>query len=117
MKINTKTLAKILTFVVVAVMIATICGNVMAVSSPASISIAEDSSFNTVGGKVVGAIQGIGTVVAVGILVVLGIKYMMGSAEEKAEYKKTMIPYLVGAVLVFAASQIAGAVYNFAKLS
>ena len=38
---------------------------------------------------------------------------MMGSAEEKAEYKKTMIPYLVGAILVFAASTIANFVYNF----
>ena len=35
-----------------------------------------------------------------------GIKYMMGSASEKAEYKKTMIPYLVGAILIFGASAI-----------
>jgi hypothetical protein len=39
---------------------------------------------------------------------------MMGSAEEKADYKKSMIPYLVGAVLVFAASTIAGVVYDMA---
>lgn len=113
MKMSKKTLAKILTACVIAVILATICGNVMAVTNPGSISIADDSSFNSIGGKIIGAIQGIGSVVAVGILVVLGIKYMMGSAEEKAEYKKTMIPYLVGAVLVFAASNIAGAVYKF----
>ena len=46
---------------------------------------------------------------------VLGIKYMMGSAEEKAEYKKTMIPYVVGAILIFAATTIANAVFNFAS--
>ena len=40
---------------------------------------------------------------------------MMGSAEEKAEYKKTMIPYVVGAILLFAATTIANAVYNFAN--
>ena len=113
MKMSKKTLARILTIVMVIVMIATICGNVLAVTNPGKIEISNDSSFNSIGGKIVGAIQGIGSVVAVGILVVLGIKYMMGSAEEKAEYKKTMIPYLVGAVLVFAASNIAGAVYNF----
>ena len=39
---------------------------------------------------------------------------MMGSASEKAEYKKTMIPYLVGAILIFAASTIANVVYQFA---
>lgn len=117
MKISKKTLAKILTIVVVVIMISTIGGNVFAASKglthPDKIPITSTDSFDTVGGKIVGAIQGIGSIVAVGILVVLGIKYMMGSAEEKAEYKKTMIPYLVGAVLVFAASNIAGAVYNF----
>ena len=40
---------------------------------------------------------------------------MMGSAEEKAEYKKTMIPYVVGAILIFAAATIANAVFNFAS--
>jgi len=46
---------------------------------------------------------------------VLGIKYMMGSAEEKAEYKKTMIPYIIGAILLFAATTIANAIYTFAN--
>ena len=46
-------------------------------------------------------------VIAVIVLLILGIKYMIGSASEKAEYKKTMIPYLVGAVLVFGAGAIA----------
>ena len=66
-----------------------------------------------VGNKIMGILQVIGILTAVIILMVLGIKYMMGSAEEKAEYKKTMIPYLIGAVLIFAATTIANAVYNF----
>ena len=66
------------------------------------------------GGNIMGVIQTVGVVVAVVILMVLGIKYMMGSAEEKAEYKKTFIPYIVGAVLIFAASTIANVVYQFA---
>lgn len=56
--------------------------------------------------------QVIGIVVAVVVLLVLGIKYMMGSAEEKAEYKKTMIPYLIGAALIFASSTIVNVVYS-----
>ena len=39
---------------------------------------------------------------------------MMGSAEEKAEYKKSMLPYLIGALILFAASTIANVVYQFA---
>ena len=67
-----------------------------------------------VGNKIMGILQVVGVLIAVIILMVLGIKYMMGSAEEKAEYKKTMIPYLVGAILIFAASTIANVVYQFA---
>lgn len=66
------------------------------------------------GQNIMGVVQTAGVVIAVVILMVLGIKYMMGSAEEKAEYKKTMIPYLVGAILIFAASTVANVVYQFA---
>ena len=65
-----------------------------------------------IGNQIIGIITTVGVVVAVVILLVLGIKYMMGSAEEKAEYKKIMIPYLVGALLIFAATTIVNVVYN-----
>ena len=72
-------------------------------------------SVKTFGGKLMGVLQTAAVVVSVIILIVLGIKYMMGSAEEKAEYKKTMIPYLVGAILIFAAGTIANIIYEFAS--
>ena len=56
----------------------------------------------------------IGSIISVVVLIVIGIKYMLGSAEERADYKKTLLPYFIGAILVFAASSIAGIVYNFA---
>lgn len=71
------------------------------------------SNITAVGNNILGMIRLVGTIIAVGVLMVLGIKYMMGSAEEKASYKKTMIPYLVGAILIFAASNIATYVYEF----
>lgn len=66
------------------------------------------------GRNIVGLVQTVGVVVAVVILLVLGIKYMMGSAEEKADYKKSMIPYIVGAVLIFASTTVVNIVYNLA---
>ena len=66
------------------------------------------------GGQIVGIIQVVGIVIAVVILLVLGIKYMTGSAQEKAEYKKTMIPYIIGAILIFAASTIVNVIFNLA---
>ena len=71
---------------------------------------ADTSGITNVGANFVSIITTVGIIVAVIVLLVLGIKYMMGSASEKAEYKKTMIPYLIGAVLIFGASAIARAV-------
>lgn len=51
-------------------------------------------------GPIFGIITTIGIVSGVLILIIIGIKYIVGSVEEKAEYKKTMIPYLVGAIML-----------------
>lgn len=59
---------------------------------------------------IVGVIRVIGVIVTVIVLIVLGIKYMAGSASERADYKKTMIPYLVGALIFFGLSQILAAI-------
>lgn len=60
-------------------------------------------------------ITGIGMAVSVITLIVLGIKYMIGSIEEKAEYKKSMIPYLIGAVMIFAISSVVTAIMEFSS--
>ena len=72
----------------------------------------DTSDIETASEKIIGIIQTVGVLLAVGIIMVLGIKYMMGSAEEKAEYKKVFIPYLIGAIILFAASSLAGAIFN-----
>ena len=78
----------------------------------------EGANVNTegikgLGNSIIAVVRIVGIVIAVVILLVLGIKYMMGSAEEKAEYKKTMMPYIVGAALIFAASAFAQVIYQF----
>ncbi len=73
------------------------------------------NSVKSLGNQITGIIQIVGTIVSVAMLIVLGIKYMMGSAEEKAEYKKTLFPYLIGAVLIFAASNLAKIIYDWAS--
>lgn len=65
-----------------------------------------------VGQTIISYISIAAIVIAVIVLTILGVKYMIGSASEKAEYKKTMIPYLVGAVLVFGAGAIAQVIVN-----
>lgn len=57
-------------------------------------------------GTIATIIQAIGVVLSVIVIVLLGIKYMLGSVEERADYKKAMLPFLVGAVLITATSTI-----------
>lgn len=68
--------------------------------------------ISTIGKTIVTIMQVIGVVVAIVILLVLGIKYMVGSAEEKAEYKKTMMPYVIGAFMIFGATTIVNVLYS-----
>ena len=68
--------------------------------------------IKTVGSTVVGILQTVGIVLSVVVLIVLGIKYMMGSAEEKAEYKKSMIPLIVGIIVVMGATTIAKTLFT-----
>ena len=76
---------------------------------------AAQGDVTKIGNQIIGIITTVGVVVAVIVLLILGIKYMMGSASEKAEYKKTMIPYLIGAILIFGASAITKVVVNLAS--
>ncbi len=65
-------------------------------------------------GKTLGVIQVIGLAVAIIMLIVLGIKYMTSAPNEKAELKKHAVPYIVGAIFVFAASGIIEIIKVFA---
>lgn len=91
-----------------------ISGVIGNINEAANDKLNNDSGVASLGGQIVGIIQVVGIVVAVVILLVLGIKYMTGSAQEKAEYKKTMIPYIIGAILIFAASTIVNVIFNLA---
>ncbi len=64
------------------------------------------------GGIITGGLKIVGIIASVLILVILGIKYMTGTIQEKAEYKKTMIPYIVGAVFLGAGGVLIELIFN-----
>lgn len=115
---NTK-LMKIATVIATILMLVLVGSNVVYGLTPtdlkANTSATGTTEIQNFGVNIMGVINVVGVVVAVVVLMVIGIKYMMGSAEEKAEYKKTMIPYIVGAVLIFGATTIANVVFQFAQ--
>ena len=88
-----------------------------AIISPNDVSASIDDTIGAteitqLGGKIIGAVRVFGVVASVLILVVLGVKYMLASPEGKADYKSNMITYIIVAVLIFGATQVASLVYN-----
>lgn len=115
-----KKFTKVLSVLLVAMMLIAVGTNVFAavsgVSNPSSLTgqaVSGTDKITNIGNQIITILTIVGTVASVIVLIVLGLKYMMGSAEEKAEYKKTMMPYIIGAALVFAASALAGMLYSF----
>ena len=63
-------------------------------------------------GKILAFIRNAAIIAGVIIIAILGVKYMMGSLEEKADYKKSFIPLIVGIVVVMSATTIASLLFN-----
>lgn len=89
-------------------------------SKISSIDSKKDSSSATTSAQnVVGAALQVARIVAVGIalimLAVLAMKYMSSAPGDKAEIKKYAVVYVVGAVVLFAASAILGIIKDFAE--
>lgn len=77
--------------------------------------ISDETELASRAGVILGAVNTIGIVTSVVTLMVLGIKYMLGSVEEKAEYKKTMGMYLIGAFLVISITTVPNILYKIAS--
>ena len=76
---------------------------------------ADDGGLLAKAGQIMGFIRNITVVGGVLILMVLGFKYMTGSLEEKADYKKSLIPLIVGVLVVMSATTIMTFIINFFK--
>lgn len=74
------------------------------------------TTVNTIVGKILGIIQVVAIGIAVIMMVVLAIKYISAAPAEKADIKKGLTIYIVGAVLLFGASGILQILKNFAGI-
>ena len=75
------------------------------------------TSMKNLAGKILGFIRNAALVGGVIIIAILGFKYMMGSLEEKAEYKKSFIPLIVGIIVVMSATTIASLLFDTFTIS
>ena len=111
---------KILSILLLVIVLVTFSTNVFAAElTPSSvgenITYGEDGGLAEKAGKIMGMIRNVAVIASVIIIMILGVKYMLGSVEEKADYKKSFIPLIVGIVLVVSATSIASFIFNMAK--
>lgn len=62
--------------------------------------------------RILGYIQAIGSIISVVALLIIGFRYMFSSIDEQAKVKEVLIYYVIGAILVFATSNIVGILYD-----
>ena len=65
-----------------------------------------------IAGTVIGVMKWFGYAIAIGMLVYIGIKYIMASANEKADLKNALIKYVIGAVIIVFAVNIADWIFS-----
>lgn len=91
----------------------------MVLASDAPIPTASDpgggaDDVERIAGYVIFVIQIIAFAAAVILLIFLGIKFLTASPEGKAEVKKSAVIYVVGAIMLFAATGILQIIRNLA---
>ena len=65
-----------------------------------------------VGTPIIVFIRNFALVLGVVMLSIIGIKYMIGSVEEKANYKRTLIPLVIGIIIVLSATVLVSVIYE-----
>lgn len=72
----------------------------------------DSASFDKKVSIIASVVRTVGILVSVGTLMVIGIKFMLGSVEEKAQYKQTIMPWIIGAILIFAMTSLPALIYD-----
>lgn len=73
------------------------------------------TKFKNIINSVIKIIQVAGSGISLIVVTMLGVKYMMASAQEKADLKKSIVPILIGCVLLFAGANLVGIIADTAS--
>lgn len=120
-------LVKILTKVLSVALMSFIIANILSNTALAAGAFLNASSFDSVKGKapevsnlvgtaagtVSGVLRIIGVTIALVMLLAIAMKYMISSAGDRADLKKHAVAYVVGAVVLFGATNIIAALIDF----
>lgn len=115
---NIRVINKIIIILIVLIMSSTVLSNIVYAKTIVNTNdygqgdLGNNTKALGIVGTILSVIQIVGVIVAVISISILGIKYMTGSVEQKAEYKKTMIPFIIGVALIVASTTIIKAIYT-----
>ena len=73
------------------------------------------TSVSNVVGAAVAIMRIVGAGVAIIMIIAVAIKYMSAAPGERADIKKHAVPFVVGAIVLFASSGILGIIADFAS--
>lgn len=116
-----KLVKKVMIFLISVVLIFAFVGNSYGVTeeqikgfsgTTANVADARNATSNVLNG-LISATRVIGAAIAIIILMVIACKYIMASAGDRADIKKYAFNYIMGAVILFAATGILGIIQTF----
>ena len=74
-----------------------------------------DNEVDQIRGSAIAIMQVIGVSIAAIMLVFVAIKYMTSAPDDRAEVKKHLIPYTIGAIFIFGSVAIVQLIRTFAQ--
>ena len=119
----TKKVMKMIAIMLIALMLVAACSQIVLATDSTSLtqfdgkndkSSASSSAQNIIG-ALISIVQVIGVGVAIIMLIVLAIKYISAAPGDKAEIKKHAVVYVVGAIVLFAATGILQIIKSFSS--
>lgn len=75
-------------------------------------TLSGDDKISQIGGYVFNAVAVVGSGIAIISITILGIKYMVSSVEDKAQVKKKLVPFVIGAAIFFGASFVMRIIFD-----
>lgn len=89
----------------------------MSDAKPSNMARGDGSSIPQIINTIIGLLQVAGTGISIVVVTILGIKYLMASPSEKADTKKSILPIIIGCVLLFGAVNLMSALLDFTEKS
>lgn len=119
----TKKVMKMIAIMLIALMLVAACSQIVLATDSTSLTQFDgkndksgaSSSAQNIIGALISIIQVIGVGVAIIMLIVLAIKYISAAPGDKAEIKKHAVVYVVGAIVLFAATGILQIIKSFSS--